>query len=113
ISPTLSTLRELETDLGQSIEGMSKNLPATFRWLRTGEEALAAMLTAIERANQSIRLETYIYTPGQLGEKFRQALIQARQRQVKVRVLIDALGSLTLPKRFWDPLMEAGGEFRW
>ena len=92
---------------------MSNNLPSTFRWLRTGEEALAAMLTAIERANHSIRLEIYIFTSGQLGEKFRQALIQARQRNVRVRLLIDAVGSLTLPKSFWDPLIEAGGEFRW
>ena len=44
---------------------------STFRWLRTGEEAFAVMLDAIARARWSIRLETYIYRAGTVGERFR------------------------------------------
>src|SRR5262245_48589840 len=103
----------LESVTGQPIPGLVHDPATAYRWLRTGEEALAAMLEAISRASQSIRLETYIFASGPVGEQFRDALIQARARQVAVRVLIDALGSLTLSASFWEPLIKAGGEFRW
>ena len=45
--------------------------------------------------------------------RFRDALTHACQRGVKVRVLIDALGSFGLSAEFWKPLMRAGGEIRW
>jgi cardiolipin synthase A/B len=86
---------------------------STFRWLRTGEEALGAMLAAIHGAQESIRLETYIYHTGQTGEKFREALTQACQRGVKVQVLADAFGSANLPNTFWDSFVKAGGQFAW
>ena len=34
------------------------------------------------------------------------------ERGVRVRVLVDAVGSLLLPDHFWDPLRKAGGEVR-
>jgi cardiolipin synthase len=81
-------------------------------WLRGGQDVFPAMLAAINEARQSIRLETYTYAPGPLGERFREALVNARQRGVQVRVLFDALGSYTLPSAFWKPLLAAGGEVR-
>ena len=70
------------------------------------------MLVAIDSARESVRLETYIYAPDSLGQRFRDALIKAQQRGAKVRVLYDALGSLNLPGSFFDPLRQAGGEAR-
>ncbi|MDW8309654.1 MAG: phosphatidylserine/phosphatidylglycerophosphate/cardiolipin synthase family protein, partial [Verrucomicrobiales bacterium] len=89
-------------------------LPSGTRWtwLRTGREAFAAMLDAIESARRSVCLEMYIFAPGPLGERFRQTLIRARQRGAAVRVLVDAIGSLELPDDFWTPLREVGGEAR-
>lgn len=86
---------------------------STFRWLRTGDEALEGMLEAIERAGASIRLETYIYRAGATGEQFREALRRARERGVKVQVLVDAVGSFSLPDTFWEPLREGGAECLW
>jgi len=86
---------------------------ATFRWLRTGEDAFVAMLEAIEAATESIRLEIYIFEAGLMGARFRQALVQARQRGVAVQVLVDALGSIRLATSFWEPLVKAQGEFAW
>jgi len=85
----------------------------TFRWLPTGEEGLEAMLEAIAGATHSLQLETYIFMPDSLGMRFREALVQARRRGVRVQVLIDAFGSLGLPANFWHPLVQLGGEFRW
>jgi cardiolipin synthase len=71
------------------------------------------MLRAIHEARRSIRLEMYIYTASPIGEQFRDALTSASQRGVKVQVMVDSWGSMTLTERFWDPLRDAGGEFHW
>jgi len=86
--------------------------PGNCNWLCTGHEVLGAMLAAIDAAQRSVCLETYIYSPDSLGEKFREALIRARDRGARVQVLCDALGSMSLPVSFWDPLRKAGGEVR-
>ena len=92
---------------------MAENVASSYRWLRTGEEALAAMLAAVRAAQQHVRLEVYTFAASPLGEQFREALVQARQRGARVQVLLDAIGSLSLPESFWDPLKSIGGEFRW
>ena len=84
-----------------------------FRWLRTGDDTFAAMLPAIDTARTSIEFESYIYTPGPIGERFRAALMRASRRGVRVQVLIDSFGSITLSDSFWEPLRKAGGEMRW
>jgi cardiolipin synthase A/B len=85
---------------------------ASCQWLCVGRETFPAMLAAIDAAAHSVCLETYIYAAGGVGERFREAMVRARQRGVTVRVLVDALGSMSLPWSFWKPLLEAGGEVR-
>jgi cardiolipin synthase A/B len=84
-----------------------------FRWLETVDEAFEIMLPAVEAARESIRLEVYIYRLSPIGETVRDALIRACQRGVRVTVMVDALGSISLPDKFWDPFIEAGGKFKW
>ncbi|EEF61332.1 phospholipase D/Transphosphatidylase [Pedosphaera parvula Ellin514] len=84
-----------------------------YNWLCTGNDVFPAMLEAIHSAQKSIRLETYIYSDDSVGEKFRQALIQACQRGIKVKVMVDSLGSQRLRSDYWQPLIAAGGEARW
>lgn len=68
------------------------------------------MLEAIESARQSIDLEIYICANDQTGLRFLQALTRSATTGVRVRVMADAYGSLTLPQNFFDPLIQAGGE---
>src|SRR5438045_9159856 len=91
--------------------GNLPNLTSSFRWLKTGEEALSSMLSCIASASESIRLETYIFHEGPVANDFREALIAAARRGLKVQVLVDSMGSITLPDAFWDPFRQAGGEF--
>jgi cardiolipin synthase len=102
----------MATALAPKPSVVTEDRPA-FRWLRTGDEALECLLSAIDQARESIRLETYIYSTGQTGERFRAALISACDRGVKVRVMVDALGSFSLPETFWTPLREAGAQCTW
>jgi len=91
----------------------SAAVQSTFLWLRTGNEAFAEMLKAIEAAKSSIRLEMYIVTASPVAIKFRDALSEACQRGVRVHLLVDALGSITLSESFWDNFRKSGGHFRW
>lgn len=95
-----------------SLALMPSALSTAWSWLRTANEAFPAMLAAIGAACESICLEVYIYAAGSLGESFLNGLVSARKRGVRVRVLVDALGSISLPDSFWSPLREAGGEAR-
>ena len=70
------------------------------------------MLAAIAGAQHAVRLEMFIYTPGRVGDAFREALVSACGRGVRVRVMCDAVGSISLSASYWDALVQAGGEFR-
>ena len=60
--------------------------------LPSGSLAYPAMLSAIDQAERSITLCTYIFDPGVVGDAFVEGLARARARDVQVRVLIDAIG---------------------
>jgi cardiolipin synthase len=81
-------------------------------WLCDGREIFHSMLEAIQAAKESIRLETYIYTDGSVGRQFREALVAAAGRGVRVTVLIDAIGSWLLPDHYFSQLITEGGEIR-
>src|SRR5471032_161164 len=91
---------------------MSAHKTPALEWLATGREVFPAMLAAMAAARKSIRLETYIFSDGQLGRRFLDALIAAARRGVQVRVMVDAAGSWFLPDDFFSPLIAAGAEVR-
>ena len=82
------------------------------RWLSTGATAFVAMETAIDCARHDVQLQTYILREGHVARRIFDTLVRALQRGVRVRVLADALGSLTLPDAFWSDFRDAGGEYR-
>lgn len=61
--------------------------------LDNGDQAYSAMLTAIESAKRCLILECYIFDRDDMGERFVEALSNAVNRGVSVRVLIDAVGA--------------------
>ncbi len=61
--------------------------------LTSGEDAYAAMIGAIDRAEQSVGLSTYIFDNDRAGAMFLEALARAVARGVEVRVIIDDVGS--------------------
>ena len=60
--------------------------------LPDGDHAYPAMLAAIEAAERSITLLTYIFHNDAAGDAFVQALERAHARGVSIRVLVDAVG---------------------
>ena len=61
--------------------------------LSGGDEAYPAMITAIDAAEKSVALATYIFDNDEAGQQFVAALKRARDRGVEVRVLVDAVGA--------------------
>lgn len=88
-------------------------LASEYRWFTTGDAALAAAAGDVAAATRSICFETYIFTDSPAGRGVREQLLAAVRRGVRVRVLVDSIGSLTLPGAFWEPLVKAGGDVRW
>jgi cardiolipin synthase len=82
------------------------------RLLRDGVEAFPIMLDAIARAKREVILEMYWIGSDAVGTKFREALAERARAGVTVRVIYDAVGSLSIGDAFWQPLLAAGGEVR-
>jgi len=80
--------------------------------LRDGVEAFPPMLQAIEDAAYEVLLEMYWVGPDRCGLRFLDALVGAAKRGVRVIVVYDAFGSMSLMPEFWSPLVLAGGEVR-
>jgi len=60
--------------------------------LHNGEQAYPAMLEAIDGAERTVCLATYILESNTTGRLFMDSLTRARERGVDVRVLIDGIG---------------------
>jgi len=89
ISPHLTPLAQLVSSIThQPLLGGGRVEP-----FFTGDDAYAAMLEAIESAEHTIALATYIFDMDDAGKRFATALIAATKRGVEVRVLIDDAGA--------------------
>jgi cardiolipin synthase len=80
--------------------------------MRDGTRIFAAMLEVIERARESVLLESYMIVSDSVGERFSVALLAAAARGVKVRVIADWAGSRETTRAFWRTLREGGVDVR-
>jgi cardiolipin synthase len=78
-----------------------------------GARTFDALVSAIEAAEHHVHLEYYIFEPDRTGRRVRDALAERARRGVRVRVLLDAVGSSRLTRAFLDPLHQAGAEIAW
>lgn len=72
----------------------------SFEPLHNGDEAMPAMLEAIESAQHSVSLISYIFESKGIGERFVDALERAVQRGVQVCVMVDDAGA----RYDWPPI---------
>ena len=83
--------------------------------LPSGGATLEALLHAIDGARGHIHLEYYIFEPDETGSRLLRALAARARQGVKVRLLVDAIGSPKLLSRRHrarlNEYRDAGGEF--
>ncbi|NUS38494.1 MAG: cardiolipin synthase [Lysobacter sp.] len=99
--------------LAQATTGLPASTAHEVRLLVDGAATYAALLEAIAQARHHVHLEYYIYSPDRTGTAIRDALVARARAGVAVRLLLDAVGSSACPRRFFDPLVAAGGELAW
>ncbi|WP_174273295.1 phospholipase D-like domain-containing protein [Sphingomonas bacterium] len=77
--------------------------------LAGGGARLAALLALIRGARTSLRILYYIYCDDHVGREVRQAMSDALDRGVDVRLIVDGFGS-AVPADFFDPLKDKGAD---
>ncbi|GAB0115364.1 phospholipase D-like domain-containing protein [Acidisoma sp. C75] len=88
---------------GRRLEGGNR-----IETLHSGDEAYPAMLAAIEAAQHSIGLSSYIFHADEIGTRFIEALSAAQVRGIAVRVIVDGIGGGWLRSPAYSRLRAAG-----
>ena len=80
--------------------------------LHNGKMIFPAMLEAIKGARETVNFEAFLFHSGQVATEFCDALAERARAGVRVRVLLDGIGSgLALDKADVERLKEAGCAF--
>jgi cardiolipin synthase len=74
----------------------------------SGDACYASIEKAMAEARHHIHLEYYIWAPDRVGTRWRDLLCDKARSGVQVRLLVDAIGSDHLHRRFLKPLRESG-----
>lgn len=80
-----------------------------WKFFTTTHHGWDAMLYAISRAEKTIDFEQFNLAPDNIGRKFVETLIERARRGVKVRLLLDAMGSVGIGQSKLIEAMESAG----
>jgi cardiolipin synthase len=80
------------------------------RHYENGVEIFPAMLDAIRNAQKTITFETYIYWSGEIGNEFAEVLSERARAGVKVHLLLDWVGSISMDQSLLAKMQDAGIE---
>ncbi len=69
------------------------------------------MLSDIENAEKSVDILYFIYKKDDTGTRLRDALIKKAEQGIKVKLIVDDIGSLWTDGKFFKPLTDSGAEF--
>ena len=100
----------------RTLEGVM-GIPATegnaIDVLRNGDEIFPAMIESIAAARKTIDFLTFVYWKGETGRKFADALSERAEAGVRVRVLLDGFGALSIEKKLVNLMTGAGVDVQW
>ena len=75
-----------------------------------GQDRLRALIDIIGKARTSLHVYYYLFEDDSIGEQVRNALAEAAQRGVAVRLIVDGFGTAA-SGAFFEPIVKAGGSF--
>ena len=76
--------------------------------LADGEATFTSMFEAIEKAQDHIHIEFFIFGNDKISNQLRELLIDKARNGIRVRMIYDYLGSFDLSKRYLQSLRDAG-----
>jgi len=83
------------------------------RVLLNGDQIFPAMLKAIRGARSTITFANFIYEDGPVALDFASALAERCRAGVRVHILLDAVGSSSMPREYQAQWTEAGCNVAW
>jgi cardiolipin synthase len=86
---------------------------ASAQLLINAEQFYPRLKELIRQAQTNIDIQFYIWRDDEVGREFRDLLTEAATRGVKVRIVLDEVGSFGLHRDHFRPFLEAGGQFSW
>ena len=106
LTPRDSPLQKLLAELG-----VPNPAPViAFDLHANAQTARTRLLALIDGAGQSIDIEIFILSSDDTGRALIDRLARCAQRGIRVRLLLDGVGSFMLFRKHLKPLIEAGGE---
>ena len=102
-----AALRQI-AELGTATCGLPVSSASSVQLLSGGARTFDSIFAAIREASDHVHLEYYIFEPDRIGTALRDLLVYKAQQGVTVRLLVDALGSKKLGRKFLAPLQAAG-----
>lgn len=110
---TATATAEEWADRIHSLLGLHATEGNSVEVLRNGDEIFGAMIEAIDAAEHTVDIVTFVYWSGHVADRFARALAGASNRGCRVRVLIDALAERKLDADVINAIQSAGCELRW
>lgn len=98
--------------IGKNISGADASPCSSIEILENGDELYPKMLAAIGTAEQRVYLSSYIFQDDTSGRLFLKSLVDAQNRGVDVRIIIDGLGAILYPPRIDKKLRRANLNIR-
>ncbi|HEX8312631.1 MAG TPA: cardiolipin synthase, partial [Chthoniobacteraceae bacterium] len=96
-----------------NINQIPPSTATSLRLLIGAAEFYPALKQRIAEARHHIHIEIFIWRADEYGREFLDALVAAARRGVEVRLLLDQLGCFGVGRGFFQPLIDAGGQFSW
>lgn len=109
-SPTPASLSDREPDYCDLPPFSVNAQEHGFTFYPGGADRLRALLDLIAGARQRLQMFYYLFDSDASGTAVRDALVAAAARGVKVELIVDDFGN-DAGRAFFQPLIEAGGEF--
>ena len=78
----------------------------------TGEKCFEALLSLIDSAEKFIHIQTFLFHLDDVGTVVLDRLCEKAKQGVKIRLLVDSLGTLPTMHHHFKPLIDAGGDVR-
>jgi len=79
--------------------------------LTDGQQIYHHLISLIDSAQDSIYISTFIFRPDEVGREIRDRLVLKARQGLDVRVLLDGFGAVQTGRRFFVPLVKAGGKY--
>ncbi|MEH6791607.1 phospholipase D-like domain-containing protein [Parasphingorhabdus sp.] len=99
-----------------------RSRPDVPQWIAVGDNRLrlvrepadrrSALVDTLEGATTSLKLFFYMFEDDRIGRMILDKLVAACERGVAVEMMVDSFGSNGAPRKFFDPLVDAGGKFK-